>query len=31
MIVGAAAAIINGIAFPLFALVFGEMADSFGP
>ncbi|EAS02072.1 multidrug resistance protein-like transporter family ABC domain protein (macronuclear) [Tetrahymena thermophila SB210] len=31
MVIGALAAMANGVAFPLFALIFGEMADSFGP
>ncbi|EDK31467.1 multidrug resistance protein-like transporter family ABC domain protein (macronuclear) [Tetrahymena thermophila SB210] len=31
MTVGAIAAIANGIALPLFALIFGQMTDSFGP
>lgn len=31
MILGSAAAIINGIALPMFALIFGQMTDSFSP
>lgn len=31
MTFGALAAVVNGIALPLFALIFGEMTDSFGP
>ena len=31
MIIGGIAASINGFSVPLFALIFGEMADAFGP
>jgi|NOAtaT_6_FD_contig_101_1098428_length_3106_multi_3_in_0_out_0_1 ATP-binding cassette subfamily B (MDR/TAP) protein 1 len=31
MTIGVIAAMGNGAAFPLFALIFGDMADAFGP
>lgn len=31
MITGSIAAIINGLAYPSFSLIFGQMTDSFGP
>lgn len=31
MIIGGIASMINGLAVPMFALIFGQMADSFSP
>ena len=31
MLIGGITAVVNGIALPLFSLVFGEMTDSFSP
>lgn len=31
MFIGGLAAFLNGSAFPLFSLIFGNMTDSFGP
>jgi len=31
MVIGSIASMANGVAFPMFALIFGNMTDSFGP
>ncbi|KAL4464298.1 hypothetical protein ABPG72_011343 [Tetrahymena utriculariae] len=31
MVIGSIASMANGVAFPMFALIFGQMTDSFGP
>lgn len=31
MSIGLVASMVNGIALPMFALIFGQMADSFSP